>query len=286
MNVRFGYLALLLALSALVFRGVLRQVVELAWRHEHYSYILFVPLISAGLLYAGRARFFSAVEFSPRLGAALVCMGALACFALNHFAWAMGAVVLVWISGFLWFFGPQTVRAARFPLLTLALVIPLPSQAMKAIETFLQYSSAEVTHWLLLFSGMPFLRNGLQFSLPGVVVEVAPECSGIRSATGLMLTALVLGYLFLQSGWSRVSLLLLAIPITILKNATRIAILSWLGVNVSADYLHGLLHHRGGPLFVLLALALLLATLLMLQGAEGNRRKAPPGSGPVTRPVS
>ncbi len=282
MGARISYLMLLLALSALLFRDALRQLLELAWHNEHYSYILFVPFISAGLLYAGRARFFSAVEFSPWLGAPLVCLGALACFALKHLAWAMGAVVLVWISGFLWFFGPQSVRAARFPLLTLALVIPLPSQAMKAVETFLQYSSAEVTHWLLLLSGMPFLRNGLQFSLPGVVVEVAPECSGIRSATGLVLTALVLGYLFLQSGWSRISLLLLAIPITILKNAVRITILSWLGVNVSADYLHGLLHHRGGPLFVLLALALLLSTLLILQGAEGNRRKPPPQSDPLS----
>jgi len=281
MGARIGYLGLLLALSALLFRSVLRQLLELAWRNENYSYILFVPLISAGLLYAGRARFFSAVEFSPRLGAPLFCLGALAFFAVNHLAWAMGAVVLVWISGFLWFFGPRSAWAARFPLLTLALVIPLPSPAMKAVETFLQYSSAEVTHWLLLLSGMPFLRNGLQFSLPGVVVEVAPECSGIRSATGLILTAIVLGYLFLRSGWSRAWLLLLAIPITIFKNAARIAILSWLGVNVSTDYLHGLLHHRGGPLFVLLALALLLATLLMLQGAEGDRGKTPQRSEPL-----
>ncbi len=172
MGIRFGYLALLLALSALVFRGVLGQVVELAWRHEQYSYILFVPLISAGLLYAGRARFFSAVEFSPRLGAALVCLSALACFALNHFAWAMGAVVLVWISGFLWFFGPQTVRAARFPLLTLALVIPLPSQAMtragsRGCSIRSRKSSRERPTGFSCSRGCHFCETGCNSACPG-----------------------------------------------------------------------------------------------------------------------
>jgi exosortase len=115
-------------------------------------------------------------------------------------------------------------------------------------------------------------REGLVFSLPELTIEVARECSGIRSSIALLVTALVLGYLYLRSNWRRACLIILVIPIAILKNAVRIATLSSLGSYVSIDYINGTLHHGGGPVFSLLSLSLLLGVLWSLRRRE--RRSA------------
>jgi exosortase/archaeosortase family protein len=102
----------------------------------------------------------------------------------------------------------------------------------------------------------------------------------------LLITALTLGHLFLRSGWSKAWCVFLTVPIAIVKNAVRIATLSLLGVYVSQDYLHGNLHHRGGPVFSILSLALLLASLWVLRKREDSiarKRHVSSGSGVVAQ---
>jgi hypothetical protein len=63
------------------------------------------------------------------------------------------------------------------------------------------------------------------------------------------------------------------VPLAIFKNGLRIAILSWLALYESADYLVGDLHHRGGPLFSTIDFALLLFVVWLLR--RGERRHTP-----------
>ena len=65
---------------------------------------------------------------------------------------------------------------------------------------------------------MPYYREGFVFSLPNVAIEVADECSGIRSSIALVLTALLAGHMSLVTGWKKVVLVAVALPLTILKN--------------------------------------------------------------------
>ena len=58
------------------------------------------------------------------------------------------------------------------------------------------------------------------------------------------------------------------IPIAIFKNAVRIVTLSSLGVYVDRGFLFGKLHHQGGLLFALIALAIFVPLLLLLQRSE------------------
>jgi exosortase len=150
----------------------------------------------------------------------------------------------------------------------LLLSIPIAPAIVEVAEVALQRGSADVTHVLFRLTATPVFRQDLIFSLPGLTIEVAEECSGIRSGISLLITALVLSYLFLRAGWTKACFILLTVPIAIVKNAARITILSLLGVYVSPDYLHGPLHHRGGPLFSILSLVMLLAGLWLLRKAE------------------
>ena len=88
------------------------------------------------------------------------------------------AIVLVWIGGFLFCYGIPASRAAVFPLIFLFLVVPPPPVVLEKLVVWLQKGSADVSYVLFKMAGVPVLRQGFTFSLPGLNIEVAEQCSG------------------------------------------------------------------------------------------------------------
>jgi exosortase len=275
------YFFLFCILSLLLFRGAVAALAGLAWTDNRYTHILVVPFLSLGLALLERRRVFSDPQSSVGFGAPLIVFGVAAHFAARFWPGPLGeygtltleatAIVLSWIGGFLLFYGPRCGRACLFPLALLVLAIPIPPAMVEVIEVALQKCSAEVAHLMFKITATPVYRDGMVFSLPGLNVEVARECSGIRSSIALLITALVLGYLFLRSGWSRLTLAAATVPIAIAKNAFRITSLSWLGAFVSEDIIHSSLHHRGGPIYAVISLVMLLPVLWALRRGEADR---------------
>jgi exosortase len=186
----------------------------------------------------------------------------------NRLSLAVLAIVVVWIAGFVLGYGTRSFRAAIFPLFFLLLMIPLPEAVLDKLVFVLQKGSAETTYALFQLFGVPVFWQDFKFSLPGVDIEIAKECSGIRSTLALFITGLLAGHVFLQTGWRKVVLSLSMIPIAIFKNAIRIVTISTLGVYVDQSFLYGKLHHQGGLLFALIAFAILIPFLFALQKSE------------------
>ena len=143
---------------------------------------------------------------------------------------------------------------------------------MSGIERFFQYTSAELAFRFIDWSGTAVFREGLVFTMPGLSVSVAPECSGIRSSFVLFITSLLAGHLFLRSAWHRVLLALFVIPLGIVRNAFRVFVLSMLTVHVDPWYIDSPLHHRGGPIFFALSLVPFFLVLVWLRRREGGSR--------------
>src|SRR5262249_18397392 len=101
-------------------------------------------------------------------------------------------------------------------------------------------------------------------------IEIAQECSGIRSTLILFLVALVLAHLFLRSGWSKCALMVLLLPVTIARNGLRIFVLSTLGMYVDPSFLTGRLHRNGGIVFFILAFVVLWGMIWLFQKLEGK----------------
>src|SRR5262249_17442848 len=158
------------------------------------------------------------------------------------------------------------------------LMAPMPDGIREKVVTFLQIGSAEVTAWFFSIGHIPFTREGVVLALPTVTIEVARECSVIRSSLILFLTSLVMAHLFLNSGWSKLALMISVIPLTIAKNGFRIFALSTLGMYVDRSFLTGALHSRGGIVFFALFFVALWAIVWVLQRIEdkvdpGNKKK-------------
>ncbi|MFQ5906257.1 MAG: exosortase/archaeosortase family protein, partial [bacterium] len=170
-------------------------------------------------------------------------------------------------------YGTRASRVAAFPLLFLLWMVPLPEFALDKFITLLQHGSAEVAHGLFRLTGVPVFRDGLVFSLPGIDIEVAKVCSGIRSSLALIITGLLAGYLFLRTSRSRLALVTALFPLLIVKNGLRIVTLTLLAVYVDRGFLTGNLHRKGGIVFFAIALALLALLLRYLQKVEANTKQ-------------
>jgi exosortase len=188
----------------------------------------------------------------------------------DHLSIITALFVLIWIGGFTFCYGVASTQAAIFPLLFLFFMVPIPNIILDPFISFLQAGSAEVAYVFLKTAGIPMTREGNVFHLITVDIEVAKECSGIRSSLSLVITGLLAGYFFLRTGWAKLVLLAAMLPITILKNGFRIATLSILGVYVDERILASDLHTRGGILFFILALILVWGIIVLLRKMEGS----------------
>ncbi|BDC53138.1 hypothetical protein F183_A54530 (plasmid) [Bryobacterales bacterium F-183] len=252
------------------------EAIRLGWTDDRYNHTLALPVICLILLYQERDLVSETyAKYQP--GLILAALGVVTNLVLTYAVsgvelyWRMLAVCVSWVGGYLYCYGPGGFRATLFPCLLLLACPPIPESWIHRAEVALQWTSADVSEVLLRFTGASVYREGLYFAMPGLNVEVARECSGIRSTTALIIVVAVAAHLLLRSTWARILFFLLAVPAGIFKNGVRISTLAWLGSYMSPEYLHGWLHKNGGPPFTMVALAFLVPSLLLLQRLERKR---------------
>ena len=279
-NLCFGVFFLL---SVLLFWKPLKLLLYFSFQNVHLSHIFLIPLLSLILIWWERKGIFSSVRSSYGSGLLLLSVAAVLYgvafqnpFLLSQHDYLSAstlALVFTWLAIFALCYGSASFQAAAFPLLFLLLMVPVPELLLGRIISALQEGSAALAHGLFKLSGVPTYRDGFYFTLPGLTIEVAEECSGIRSSIALFVTSLLAGHLSLRTGWGRLSLILLVIPLALLKNAVRIVVITLLGLYVDRGFLTGYLHHRGGIVFFLFSVALLVIVLGVLQRLEDRNRR-------------
>ncbi|MFH0908748.1 MAG: exosortase/archaeosortase family protein [bacterium] len=270
-----GYLVLVVAL----FHRTIAELIALVRGSDLYSHMALVPLISLYLLRTERAKAPMADARQGRgtglalLLVATLAWGASACAgdalypvdrtALNAFAFVTSI-----LAGYAGFLGIKRVRCFLFPLLFLYFLVPMPVAVEHAVNVFFQHWSGLATDALLRLTGTPVYRVGMILQLPGLSIEVAEECSGIRSSVVLFMTSLLAAHMFLKSPWRKAVLVASVVPIAILRNAARITTISLMTIHVNPDMIHGPLHRQGGTPFFVLSLVPLFIILWLLRRAE------------------
>jgi len=260
--------------------GTIRSLVSYAWDSENTnaSQVLLIPFISAALLFVNRAKIFRRLEYGALPGALVVAGGIGLWFASRTWGSQLSegdriglptsAMIVMWIGCFLIFYGQYAFRAALFPLLFLIFAIPIPSLIMDNLVDFLRRGSADITFYLLRLTGTPVHREGFVFVLPGLPIEIAKECSGIRSCLAMLILSVLTGYMLLGTWWRRLVLVAVALPVMLFKNALRIVTLSLLSIHVDPGIIQSRLHREGGIPFFLIALVLIYPVVKMLMKSE------------------
>jgi len=269
-----------IVLPVLFARPLLMLISYVAGSQLH-SYVLLVPFVSAYVLYLRRDQL--PKNYRTDLPFTLVSLAA--GLGLLAFTYSLeftgrapgnnGRIVLLTLSflcclaaGGFFFLGRDWMQAAAFPLAYLIFIVPMPDAMADALEMASKSAAAEVANVLFHLSGTPFLREGPIFQLPNITIEVAQECSGIRSSWVLFMTSILAANLFLKTPWRRFVLVAFVIPLGILRNGFRIMVIGLLCVNVGPQMIHSLIHRRGGPLFFVLSLVPFLVVLRWLRRGD------------------
>jgi len=284
---RFGLFVL--ALSCLFF-WPLRSLATLALGSDLHSQILLMPFVFVWLVYLERdglspesSRCFAGSIFLFAVGAAALATGVAyrRFFASpspnDHLALTILAFVSFVAAGGFVFLGKTWMRELWFPFAFLIFLVPLPDQLVFWLETASKLASADAANLFFNISGTPLVRDGTVFQLPGIVIEVAQECSGIRSSLVLFITSLLVAHLFLKTAWRRIALVAFVIPLGILRNGFRILVIGLLCVHYGPQMIHSVIHRKGGPLFFVLSLIPLFLLLWWLHrgeaGTSGRRKR-------------
>ncbi|HEY6338720.1 MAG TPA: exosortase/archaeosortase family protein [Candidatus Sulfotelmatobacter sp.] len=268
---------LLGAASLVVAWHPLRETFWLATHDEAYTHLLLIFPVVTGLICLEWRSLESLATPSFRAGLALLCIS----LAVAGFVrWRIGLppderltgnmlALVSWLVGsFVLCFGVRISRALFFLLGFSFLAVPLPRFLVNELVAGLQQGSAVAARCLFWIARVPVVQDGLLLSIPDLTVEIATECSSIRSSSMLLVTTMILAQLLLRASWRKSLVILLAIPLSVAKNGLRIFTIAMLGTRVDPSYLTGRLHHQGGVVFFAIGLGGIFLALWLLHRNE------------------
>jgi exosortase len=283
------FISLCAALAAIGWRPF-SDTLKLAFRNDEYTHILLVIPIALALGFMERHRLTGLLKFSALEGAALLALAILIGIAAAvlsgritadlQLSMQMLGLVIAWIAIFVICFGTAAARAMIFPLSFLFWLVPFPDVLLNRLVGYLQSGSAISAKALFVIAGVPVVLDGRTLLIPGLTIEIAKECSSIRSSLMLLVTTIILAQLLLRSPLRRMLVIALALPLSVAKNGLRIFTITMLGTRVDPAYLHGRLHHSGGIVFFAISLLLVFSALIMLGRGE-KRTSGKPALQPV-----
>lgn len=258
----FTAAAALAAGLGFLYAPVFARLAQQWWTDPNYSYGFFVPLFSAWLIWRRRSKL-RALPLNPSNLGFLFVLGGLLMLVLGRLAaellltrvsfLVVTAGIVLGLAGWSW------LRAIAFPLAFLGFMIPLPTLVFNLAAIPLQAVATRTGVGLVAWTGLPILRQGNVIVLPGTVLDVVAECSGIRSLLALLALGAAYGCLTEPEPWRRMALIAAMVPLAIVSNALRIAVTILLSFAVGSAASEGLWHLLTGlQVFVVAVLGLAL----------------------------
>jgi exosortase A len=271
---RMALVVLLAAVVVLIFRESFASMFGL-WSLSSYQHAYIVPPMSLLLLWMARREFTA----EPLRGSAvgLVLLAALAVLWLGARASAVQAIEHLAIVGMiialvLVVVGWPAFRTIAFPVLFLLAAVPIGEE----LTPLLMNATADVSERLLNILGVPTLREGMFFTLPGGNFEVAEICAGLRYLMAGTVTALLFGYLNFNGWGKRIAFTLVAAVSFVVANGLRAFITMLVASATNGRLLGGEDHiYFGMVLFAVLLVALLWFGMKLADPAPPKREYLP-----------
>jgi len=263
------------AVSLAIWWRPLSSSFALASRDDQYTHLLLIVPVGVALIFVDWKSPERSTGLSVSIGSVLLVVAVLMTAVVRlrvvvlpsdvQLSVNMLALVVWWIAAFLLCFGGRAFRRALFPLCFLLWMVPFPDFVLNAVVSLLQQGSAAAAHLFFAVAGVQVEQRGVLLHIPGLTLEVARECSSIRSSLMLMVTTMVIAQLLLRSAWQKALVIAIVVPFSIIKNGLRIFTIAMLATRVDPSYLTGKLHHDGGIVFFAIALAAVFGLIWILK---------------------
>jgi EpsI family protein len=267
-----------------LYAAVFKDLWDLWMTREDYSHGFLIPLIS---LYLVKTKWADIANLSikpvPVLGFGMVLLS-LTGLAVGV---AGGVITLSSVSFIgtligltLMLFGVAYMRALSLPFAYLIFMTPVLDVLVEPLHHPLQLLAANVVSALFATAGVPTYLDRTFIHFPNGILEVAVQCSGAGYLISILAIGLPLAFLALSTWWSRVTLIVAALVISILGNWARITLIGTIGyLSGWGPQVHGPLHMLQGMLVYWIGFGALFAGAWVLARIERGRMK------PVGRPT-
>jgi len=250
---------ILVLLTAWLYSPLLLRLAQQWWQDPNYTHGFFVPVFSLFLIWESRAKL-TALPMKPSWWGLVMLVFALMALVLGTISsgfFLSRVSLLLLICGMVVFLaGWKHLAAISFPLMFLILMIP-SSTLVGQITLPLQILASKTATLLLTGAGVSAVREGNIILLPTARLEVAEACSGVRSLFSLITLTVIYGYLAETRTGVRVLLALIAVPVSILANALRIAVTGLVVQYWGLEGAQGTLHLLSGWLIFTCSLLLI-----------------------------
>lgn len=159
------------------------------------------------------------------------------------FLLAEGISFLLLVPGiviFLW--GRTHLKILALPICYLQFMVPWTEEFIDRIHWPFQILSANIGVFFMKVLGLTVYLNGQLIEIPGMVLDVARECSGVAFLTSVIALGIPLVY-FTQKSWPRAIIVILSgVVITLLTNGLRVALVGCMTYRYGIGLSHGPFH--------------------------------------------
>ncbi|TVQ61692.1 MAG: exosortase [Phycisphaerales bacterium] len=289
----WGPLAILLAaFVGLFFRWLYTQHLFSRSHMEDWGHAYVIPLISGYMIWQMRHKLAAAraVVFWP--GIAIVLLGVWCYFffnmspAVSNHMLQGASLVLTALGIALTVLGPRVGLRLFLPLAFLVFAVTISERIMILVTWQLQLLASQGAFVALSAIGALF---GFSAAVEGNILtvitgsgethdlNVAEACSGMRMVIAFIALSGAVALLGADRWWQRIAVLLLAVPVALLMNIVRVAVLGIASI-VDADLAAGDAHSLIGTFLLVPALALFLGAVWALKRIvrEGDNAASQP----------
>ncbi|MES2500010.1 MAG: exosortase/archaeosortase family protein, partial [Pseudomonadota bacterium] len=224
---RAAIYVLLVIFLIITFRDALHEQLIRVTHEERYSH---APLVFFMALYLIWIKRFEIKNHNndPWIGVAITVFAGVALI-IGELS-AIWTIVqygfLLMCFGLAWAMIGKQIKKILIPFLHLFLVIPLPYMLDVMLSGKMQLVSSDLGVAISRLLGMTVYQDGNIIDLGIYKLQVVEACSGLNYMYPLMTIGLMMGYMYKAPFYARAILFLSSVPISIVMNSARIAIVA------------------------------------------------------------
>ena len=245
----------------------LKYMVEVWSSMEEYGYAYIIPFVALFMIWQKRETLERLHLDGSWAGVVLVLIGVgLSILGdLSTLYIVVQYAFLVVLAGLaLTFMGWQGFKEIWVPLLLLAFMIPLPNFLYQSVSAQSQLISSQLGVAIIRLFGISVLLEGNVIDLGNYKLQVVEACSGLRYLFPLMALGFIAAYFFKGALWKRAIIFLSTIPITILMNSFRIAVIGIMVEHWGRGAAEGFLHDFEGWVIFMACTAVIVGEMWLL----------------------
>ncbi|MDP8567767.1 VPLPA-CTERM-specific exosortase XrtD [Methylophilus aquaticus] len=243
-------------------------------KQEEYGHGYFIPLITIWFLWERKAALIAAVSQGSYWGVGLLLFASFLLLTGEVTAFYLAiqlGFILFLMSITLAYGGRSLFKLCFTPIFFLVFCIPLPYFMEALLTARLQLLSSEFGVMFLRAIGTSVYLEGNVIDLGQYQLQVVEACSGLRYLYPLMGIAFLIAYMYQAAIWKKGLVFISSIPITVVMNSVRIAVVGVLVDHWGSEMADGFLHYFEGWIVFMICLGILVAEVWILERMGSGR---------------